>query len=75
MTNRGIVAGIAFSQSRISISPHTKTISKDKAKRISRLQKCKVQLDFCEVVVGNLTSQSALKNPISIPERIAKSKF
>ena len=43
MTNREIVAGIAFSQSRISISPHTKTISNTKTK-IPRHKKNKVQL-------------------------------
>ena len=44
MTNREIVAGIAFSQSRISISPHTKTVSNTKTKQIPRHKKNKVQL-------------------------------
>ena len=39
MTNREIVAGIAFSQSRISISPHTKTVSNTKTKQIPRHKK------------------------------------
>ena len=44
-------------------------------KEMFRLQKYKVQFDFCEIVVGNLTSQYALKNPISMPERIANTRI